>query len=369
MLMLLVASVPFYFYAKMTLQNTKKTQIEQLREYGSHLEEQIYTFGGDTFLYPRSFVYESAIYDSDKTTIFSLTKKSFDISLKDEGDDDGYLYVIKELKNNRLNARYLLCAKKFEPESALIDVGILTLFLIMALFVSNYLVIRMSIKPYSRLNSIMEEFFDDAMHELKTPLGVLKINIELLKSKIEDNKNLTRANGAIMSLSTVYEDLEYWLKNKNHRYPKESINLSYFLQERCEQFLDLALSKSIIIENEIESEIFSEINRIELQRIIDNNLSNAIKYSHQDSKIIVSLRHLEGFALIEFIDFGIGIKDVDKIFERHYREDEIKGGFGIGLSIVKKICEKYGIKIEIESEQGKGSLFRYYIKSETETAA
>ena len=58
----------------------------------------------------------------------------------------------------------------------------------------------------------------------------------------------------------------------------------------------------------------------------------------------------------------MGIKDVEKIFERHYRGDIYKGGFGIGLSIVKSICDKYKMVIEVKSEEKKGSEFIYKLK-------
>jgi signal transduction histidine kinase len=60
-----------------------------------------------------------------------------------------------------------------------------------------------------------------------------------------------------------------------------------------------------------------------------------------------------------FRDYGVGIKEIEQIFERYYRENQDKGGFGIGLNIVKSIIDKAGINLHIDSQYGKGSVFSY----------
>jgi signal transduction histidine kinase len=99
-----------------------------------------------------------------------------------------------------------------------------------------------------------------------------------------------------------------------------------------------------------------------LQKIVDNNLSNAIKYSYENSKVIVTLKKDGDTAILGFRDFGIGIRDPDMIFSRYYREDNAKGGFGIGLNIVGKIINEENIKVKIESELTKGAYFEYIFK-------
>jgi signal transduction histidine kinase len=61
-----------------------------------------------------------------------------------------------------------------------------------------------------------------------------------------------------------------------------------------------------------------------------------------------------------FKDYGVGIKKVEHIFERYYRENQEKGGFGIGLNIVKSIIDKAGIDLQIDSQEGEGSVFTYH---------
>ena len=191
----------------------------------------------------------------------------------------------------------------------------------------------------------------------------MQLNIEGLVKKYKD-KRLSRTLAALSTLSTLYDDLEYLIKNKTITYTVEVLNFSTFLEDRIAYFEALSSSKEISIIADIEPEHFVRINRIELQRIIDNNLTNAIKYSPPQSTIEVYLREKEAGLCFGVKDQGVGIKEIDKIFERHYRGDIYKGGFGIGLSIVKSICDKYGIVIEVKSEEKSGSEFNYWFRKE-----
>ena len=109
----------------------------------------------------------------------------------------------------------------------------------------------------------------------------------------------------------------------------------------------------------IQNDIHITFNELELYRIIDNNISNAIKYSKDSSNIEIFLHKENNKIKLMFKDEGIGIKDKSKIFERYYRGDKITGGFGIGLSIVKNICIKNKIEIKVESQVNKGTTFIY----------
>jgi signal transduction histidine kinase len=118
-------------------------------------------------------------------------------------------------------------------------------------------------------------------------------------------------------------------------------------------------AKEIKVTQNIEDDIFVDFSRLELSRIIDNTLSNAIKYSKNQTIITINLYKKDRQIYLQICDEGKGIKEKEKIFERYYRGDKISGGFGIGLSIVKNICDKNGVKIELESTLKKGSSFTF----------
>jgi signal transduction histidine kinase len=160
-------------------------------------------------------------------------------------------------------------------------------------------------------------------------------------------------------MTVIYEDLEYYMQQNMVKDEKKDIDFSLFLKRRIEFFNDLIISKNIKFLKDIQSDIFINFNELELYRIIDNNISNAIKYSKDGSNIEISLQKEENKIKLMFKDEGIGIKDKSKIFERYYRGDKITGGFGIGLSIVKNICEKNKVLVNVESQVNKGSCFIY----------
>jgi signal transduction histidine kinase len=101
-------------------------------------------------------------------------------------------------------------------------------------------------------------------------------------------------------------------------------------------------------------------NPTKLQRIVDNTLSNAIKFSHKNGKIDLHIDKSEnGGITLAIQDYGQGIKHPEKITNPHYREYEHKTGFGIGMNIVKSIIDKSDITLDIQSTYLKGSIFTY----------
>jgi signal transduction histidine kinase len=118
------------------------------------------------------------------------------------------------------------------------------------------------------------------------------------------------------------------------------------------------------IDFEIEDGRKIEFNETKLQRVCDNNISNAIKYSFENSTIFIKL-YKEADKVVFYIEnHGEKIKDKEKLFDRFYREDEARGGFGLGLNIVKDICEENQVDIKTIFEEGK-NIFIYTFKGIT----
>ena len=92
-------------------------------------------------------------------------------------------------------------------------------------------------------------------------------------------------------------------------------------------------------------------NKDMLVRILDNLISNACKYNKENGQVDIILRNY----ILTIKDTGLGIQNPQKIFNRHYIEND--SGIGIGLHIVKKLCDELNIKIRVESKIGKGTTF------------
>ena len=102
-----------------------------------------------------------------------------------------------------------------------------------------------------------------------------------------------------------------------------------------------------------------------IRQVLENLLSNAVKFTAEDERVLLRLRAERHDVVVEVIDEGIGIaaEDRSRIFERFYQVDSSStrafGGIGLGLAIVRQILDAHGVRIEVESELGKGSLFRF----------
>ena len=360
-LTLFIAFIPIYFYLDASFENqTIKDKID-LKNYANLVVTKIENFkkeNNELFFYPRSNIFTSAIIGEKNEVIFSLLKNEIHFESEFFKTKDEFCYK-EYLNENILKAKNLIVCKDIDNSQVLYNAIILLLTISFFLFLSSFFIIKQSIEPYRRLNQYLDDFLKDAMHELKTPIGVARINTDMLQMRLKNDKNILRIKSALKNMTVIYEDLEYYMQQNAVKDEKRAINLSIFLEKRVEFFNDLAISKNITFTKFIEKNIKINFNEIELYRIIDNNLSNAIKYSKENSNITVVLEIVDEDLKLTFKDEGVGIKDTSSIFKRYYRGDKITGGFGIGLSIVKNICEKNGIKIEVKSQINKGSSFMY----------
>jgi len=215
---------------------------------------------------------------------------------------------------------------------------------------------------------VRDQFAQDASHELKTPLAVIKTNLQVINddpsSSIDEYKNASKiVLSAIESLETLAEDL-LLLTRRNSRAPKEDINLAELLEEIVNDFEPMAASKEIKLNLKAKSKkAVINANEFLLTRAIRNLIDNAIKYSDSDKEITITLEDKKKKYIIEVQDQGIGIpeKDLKNIFKRFYRVDKsrakTRGGTGLGLSIVHDVISQHGGSVEVESKEGSGSTF------------
>ena len=209
------------------------------------------------------------------------------------------------------------------------------------------------------MNQQLDDFIKDSMHEINTPLSIINLNADLFANKYGENKYLKRMKSASKTLATIYDDMDYLIKQGRVEHKKQPINLGEFIQNRVDYFQEIANLKRISISTKVAPDIIYEFSKTKLQRIVDNTISNAIKYSHDNSRVDISFYREGKHLIFEVKDYGVGIANVNKIFSRYYRENESKGGFGIGLNIVKDIIVEEGIDLDVRSTVGEGTTFRY----------
>ena len=191
-----------------------------------------------------------------------------------------------------------------------------------------------------------DKFIKDSIHEINTPLNVIQANIELLRLGGINNKNLVKIEAASKIISAIYDDLSYFIKKDRFLVKKEVINFSDFLSSRLEYFKEVAEGANIKIVQKITEQLFVSFDITQLQRMCDNNIFNAVKYSKEGSEIRVSL-YMSGCGKIvfEIINQAVYRPDIGKIFNRFYRGLDARGGFGIGLSLVYQIAVQNNVTI------------------------
>lgn len=213
-----------------------------------------------------------------------------------------------------------------------------------------------------------KQFTSDASHELRTPLAVIKGTMEVLIRKPRNQQEYEdKINFCISEVDRLNHMVDQLLllarfENQKQNIKTESVYLNAILLDVLARFSDKIKTKKLIITTNFSKEYRIESDTYLVTIILNNLVSNAIKYSNNEGEIsLLLLDHSEGIQF-SIIDNGIGIAsaDVVKVFQSFYRSDSsnhasIKGT-GLGLSIVKRLCDLLKIEITIESELQVGTI-------------
>lgn len=208
-------------------------------------------------------------------------------------------------------------------------------------------------------------FLRHALHETHTPLAVIMSNIELYELNFGKNPNLSNIEAAMKNIYTIYNDLGYLVKKDQISYPKMSIELVDFVRSRIE-FFDI-LAKQVDLSFSLKSKqdaVYVHINETKLQRIMDNNITNALKYTQEGEVISIMIEEKPLGHSLEISSHSTMIENPEKIFDDYYRESKTKQGLGTGLNLVKQICDEEDIEISLHSDE-KLTTFSYFFPKES----
>lgn len=224
-------------------------------------------------------------------------------------------------------------------------------------------------KEYAiKLLEEQDQFLKNAIHEIYTPLAVIITNIDLLRMHGIENESLDAIEAGSRIIQNSYEDMTYLMKNDRIKDLKTEIDLVAFIAERKRYFSCIAevndLNLSMFVGQPNLPTLY--MSELKIARLVDNTLSNAIKYSNRPSEISITVGMYKEQLFFEVRNYGPIITDKKKIFQRFHRESKYKGGYGLGLSIVAQICEEENIEIKITSTQIRGTSFRYIFSNATQ---
>ena len=313
-------------------------------------------------VYPRSSQFRSAIYDLSGKKIFSLLKhcpKHFGKDIYRVGKSIHFLKTLDD--NYYLGAKYLFIEMEEDftwRSEAIKEILLYGALALVVLGIFGLFFVRIFLRPMRDSITLLDNFIKDTTHELNTPISAILANIEMMDREQMGEKNekkLVRINIAAKTVSHLYQDLTYLTLNHKRKSNDEWIDLKALIEDRVEYFSILATSKKVSFTLDLEaSRLF--IDGVKIARVVDNLISNAIKYNKRNGTIIITLR--ENYFIVEDTGIGIDAEKVNEIFERYRRFNSSEGGFGIGLNIVKSIINEYGLEISVQSLLKQGTIIK-----------
>ncbi|MEA4978471.1 MAG: ATP-binding protein [Petrimonas sp.] len=237
----------------------------------------------------------------------------------------------------------------------------------------GYVILLKNITIFKELDSAKTNFIATISHELKTPISSIKMSTQLLEHSEtgslndeqrqliegikEDSARLLQITGELLNMSQV--------ETGNIQLNIQSTDPGIIVRYAIDTTKLQAEQKKIKLQMDVEPDIPNIVADVEKTAwVLINFLTNAIRYSIEDSEIIVSLRKEDKGALFSVKDFGKGIDSryKKKIFERYFQiPGSLKSGSGLGLAISKEFIETQGGTIGVESEPGMGSTFFFIV--------
>ncbi|MBI5665101.1 MAG: heavy metal sensor histidine kinase [Nitrospirae bacterium] len=221
--------------------------------------------------------------------------------------------------------------------------------------------------------SSQRQFIEDFAHELKTPLSVLKGELEVTLKRIrstEEYESILHSNlEEVNRISKIVEDLLILaqFENKEIILEKYPLDICYMIKEIVKDMRTLALQRGVTINVSASGSLSVYGDESRLRRLFINLIENAIKYSSVKSKVNINVEDANEYVRISVSDTGIGIpeNEIHNIFNRFYRIDKSRHqpGFGLGLSISKSIVEAHKGTIEVKSKPNHGTTFTVLLPS------
>jgi len=242
---------------------------------------------------------------------------------------------------------YLLAV--VEVQSVFLLAVVMTCFSILGgIFIS-----KLSVDPLEEHVTNLQNLSKETLHELNLPISTIMTNLNMLKKKTIDEKDLKRLKRidiACAMLQERYNELDYMIKKQSLHEIKEEFMLDELVLLRV-GFLKHIYPHTEFNLNLEQTKIISD--KTGLAKVIDNIIDNAVKYSPNSNRCDITLNDYT----LNIEDFGRGMDEVEllQIYDNYYQSNDTMRGFGIGLSMVKRFCDSQNIQLIIKSKLGFGT--------------
>lgn len=341
------------------VENLSELQREKLKSYTSAISAEIIDshMRGQRYEISKNREFKAALIGESQNIIYSEIPLLPPLSLGfyERGE---YIGVVDGGARLHHGVKYIVAetnSMASEKKEAALSAFWVWIFSFLLVGLLGFRLSKQFLKPIREEIEKLDNFVKASAHELNTPITSLVLSLDTLKKEIKDPSKIEYLKASAKMLSKIHDDLTYYLQRETLKKEEEWIDFAALANERGSFYARVASAKGVSVEVESESFIY-RIDKTAANRLIDNLLSNAVKYSKKDGKIKINVS--QNIITVEDEGIGINKEAKQKIFGKFQRATDIGGGFGLGLYIVKSVCDDYGIKIEVESEEGVGSRFR-----------
>ncbi|MGF2618402.1 cell wall metabolism sensor histidine kinase WalK [Rossellomorea aquimaris] len=239
-------------------------------------------------------------------------------------------------------------------------------------FVNGIITVLHDITEQEKIDMERRDFVSNVSHELRTPLTTMRSYLEALAEGAWQDEEIAprfldvTQNETERMIRLVNDLLQLSkMDSKDYRFNKEWIEFVGFFHQIIDRF-EMSKNQNVDFKRQLpEKALFVDIDKDKLTQVLDNIISNALKYSPEGGLITFSVTEKEGHILISVSDQGLGIPqdNLTKIFERFYRVDKARsrqmGGTGLGLAIAKEMITAHGGNVWAESKEGKGTTISF----------
>lgn len=204
----------------------------------------------------------------------------------------------------------------------------------------------------ARVATHLKEMMEYSFHELYTPLSVITSAMQMQELEYEATEYTEMTLAACHTIGHIYDDLYYSLHYRENQAQKELFDLKELIVQRVSYFTLVAKSRMLEFALEIEGELPLNSIKKDIERVIDNLLSNALKYTKEYSKISISTHLYEEKLKLSICNPTLNAVDTKRIFQKYYRHEEDVFGLGLGLELVQSLCNKHQIDIQTTINNG-----------------
>lgn len=225
---------------------------------------------------------------------------------------------------------------------------------------------------YENLSHLKDEMLKTASHDLKNPLTAILMSVDSLQQLLnaEDKKVQTRLNNIQTAANYMHELIINLLDlarlETKVEVQKAAVPVQQLFDTSISYIRPLAAANEVLLNTALpDREIMVYCNSFQIGQVLQNLISNAVKYNHRGGSVEISAHTHETFISVQVADTGMGIpeKAIPHLFEKFYRvntsEHRAVIGTGLGLAIVQEIIDQHGGKVWVDSEVGVGSTFGF----------